>query len=152
MLVESLNSLDRSIQDLDGANLLTNATVLELWVNQITSIEQGDFQGLSNLQGLFLFSNQITSIESGAFQGLSNLQYLDLTNNQITSLENGAFQGLNNLQTLFLLGNNIQKLNLTGATFDSFVFESLEGCVFGPFAGITGFCVDSPEITDPDTG
>ena len=42
------------IQDLDGANLLTNATSLDLWVNQITSIEQGDFQGLSNLQGLFL--------------------------------------------------------------------------------------------------
>ena len=44
----------RSIQDLDGANLLTNATTLYLNGNQITSLENGDFQGLSNLQALYL--------------------------------------------------------------------------------------------------
>ena len=66
----------RSIQDLDGANLLTNATALDLYCNQITSLENGDFQGLSNLQALDLDGNQITSIESGDFQGLSNLQSL----------------------------------------------------------------------------
>ena len=100
----------RSIQDLDGANLLSNATELDLIFNQITSIENGDFQGLSNLQALSLGINQITSVENGAFQGLSNLQYLDLTNNQITSLESGAFQGLSNLQYLVLTYNQITSL------------------------------------------
>ena len=69
---------DRRIQDLDGANLLANATSLYLGDNQITSLESGDFQGLSNLQSLDLQGNQITSLESGDFQGLSNLQTLDL--------------------------------------------------------------------------
>ncbi len=39
--------------------------------------------------------------------------------------------------------NNIQKLNLTGATFDS-----LGGCVVGFFGGVSGFCADTAEITD----
>ena len=56
---------NRGIEDLDGANLLTNLQRLELDHNQITSLESGDFQGLTNLQTLFLAHNQITSIESG---------------------------------------------------------------------------------------
>jgi Leucine-rich repeat (LRR) protein len=71
------------------------------------------------------------------------LQYFLLDSNQITSIEDGAFQGLNNLQTLYLSDNNIQKLNLTGATFDS-----LGRCAFGPFASVHGFCADTAEITD----
>ena len=55
----------RVIEDLDGANLLTNVARLDLDFNQITSIESGDFEGLSNLQELDLDSNQIASIESG---------------------------------------------------------------------------------------
>jgi insulin-like growth factor-binding protein complex acid labile subunit len=109
--------------------------------NQITSLKSGGFQGLGNLQLLSLGGNQITSLENGVFQGLSNLQTLDLRGNQITSIESGAFQGLNNLHTLLLRENNIQKLNLTGATF-----ESLGGCTV-PW-GIDGFCADGSEITD----
>jgi insulin-like growth factor-binding protein complex acid labile subunit len=119
---------------------LRNLQWLHLDGNQITSIENGDFQGLNNLQGLTLYANQITSIESGDLQGLNNLQGLHLSGNQITSLENGAFRELNNLQSLLLLENDIQKLNLTGATFDS-----LGGCM--AFYGI-GFCADTSEITD----
>jgi hypothetical protein len=155
------------IQDLDGANLLTNVTTLHLYRNQITSFENGDFQRLGNLEYLLLFDNRTASLESGAFRGLGNLQSLDLGNNQITTLENGvfqglsnlqslglydnqittlesgAFQGLSNLQTLLLDDNIIQKLNLTGATFDS-----LRGCEGIPFGGVVGFCADTAEITD----
>ena len=56
--------------------------------------------GAQQFAGAYLNGNQITSIENGDFQGLSNLQTLDLGGNQITSLENGDFQGLSNLQTL----------------------------------------------------
>jgi Leucine-rich repeat (LRR) protein len=68
---------------------------------------------------------------------------LDLGNNQITSLENGVFRGLNNLRWLDLAGNNIQKLNLTGATFDS-----LRQCWGDVFLGSGGFCVGGSGITD----
>jgi Leucine-rich repeat (LRR) protein len=100
--------VNRGIQDLDGAKLLTNATRLNLRTNQITSIETGDFQGLNDLQTLSLGSNPITSIAMGAFQGLKNLQALGLPN--ITSIERGDFQGLDNLPTLALYENQITRL------------------------------------------
>ena len=80
------------------------ANLQELWLdnNRITSIESGDFDGLTNLQKLWLEDNQITSLESGAFDGLANLERLDLGDNQITGIERGAFDGLNNLQWLYL--------------------------------------------------
>src|SRR5688572_27947016 len=53
---------DHNIQDLDGANLLSSATTLSLGVNEITSVENGDFQGLGNLQYLDLTYNQLTSL------------------------------------------------------------------------------------------
>jgi hypothetical protein len=98
------------IQDLDGANQLTNAQELLLHDNQITGLENGDFQGLSNLQTLGLLYNQITSLENGDFQGLSNLQELNLHGNQIKTIEIGAFRGLDNLPWLALSGNQITSL------------------------------------------
>jgi hypothetical protein len=121
------------IQDLDGANQLTSALRLFVNDNQITSIENGDFEGLINLEELFLGTNQITRIERGSFKGLTNLRWLALNGNQITSFENGAFEGLGNLETLYLQGNQVIELNLNGATF-----ENLEPC-HGVF-GIIGFC------------
>lgn len=59
----------REIEDLDGASRLRNLGGLVLYDNAITSIESGDFEGLSNLQTLELAFNQIAGIESGAFNG-----------------------------------------------------------------------------------
>ena len=52
---------DCGIQDLDGASQLTNLQWLHLYGNQITSIESGDFDGLTNLQTL-----DLTTIKSRA--------------------------------------------------------------------------------------
>jgi Leucine-rich repeat (LRR) protein len=56
---------------------------LNLRDNQITSIENGYFNGLSSLERLDLDSNQITSIESGDFDGLSSLNSMNLNYNCI---------------------------------------------------------------------
>ncbi|MEZ6103803.1 MAG: leucine-rich repeat domain-containing protein [Pirellulaceae bacterium] len=98
------------IQDLDGVNLLTKATSLSLNGNQITSVESGDFDGLTNLLELDLANNQITSIDSGDFDGLDNLQNLFLLGNQISSIKRGDFDGLANLQTLDLPNNQITSI------------------------------------------
>ncbi|MEZ6097981.1 MAG: leucine-rich repeat domain-containing protein [Pirellulaceae bacterium] len=119
------------IEDLDGANLLTEAHTLllsdnrlatvpdhafdrlvqlGLSNNQLTHLEKGDFTGLTNLPVLDLTGNQITSVESRAFDGLANLQTLDLGFNQITNIESGDFDGLDNLQWLNLGGNQITSI------------------------------------------
>jgi Leucine-rich repeat (LRR) protein len=128
---------NRGIQDLDGANLLTNATMLFLGGNQITSIENGDFQGLSNLHYLFVGRNPITSVERGDFQGLNNLQLLGLFGSQITNLENGAFQGLSNLQVLNLEENQI-------TTIESGVFQGLNN--------LRSLYLDGNQITSLENG
>jgi Leucine-rich repeat (LRR) protein len=61
-----LQFFSKGIQDLDGARLLTNARVLNLNGNQIRSIEQQDFEGLSNLLELHIGGNLIASLENAS--------------------------------------------------------------------------------------
>lgn len=136
---ESVSFGSLNIEDLDGANLLTNLQSLDLTDNRITSIESGDFAGLTNLQSLDLRINQITSVERGDFTGLPSLQTLRLAGNSIASIESGAFEGLASLQELGLKASQFTELNLTNATF-----ENLQSCV-SRYA--SGFCVDSGKIT-----
>ena len=73
----------------------------------ISSLSEGDFSGLSNLQELYLSDNEISILPVGIFSGLSNLQRLSLYSNQISTLPAGIFSGLSNLQKLFLGGNQL---------------------------------------------
>ncbi|XP_056005694.1 slit homolog 2 protein-like isoform X3 [Ostrea edulis] len=99
-------------------NIPKDTCALHLYNNQLTTIGNGAFEGLSNLQTLYLFSNQLTTIGNGAFEGLSNLQTLILGYNQLTTIENGAFEGLSNLQELFLDNNQL-------TTIENGAFEGL---------------------------
>lgn len=102
--LSSIHFRGKGIEDLDGANLLTNlrGQRLNLSRNEIASVENGDFIGLENLAWLDLSRNLITSIESGDFLGLENLESLDLSVNSIVSIERDDFDGLDNLQRLLL--------------------------------------------------
>jgi Leucine-rich repeat (LRR) protein len=155
----------RGIQDLDGATFLTSLQSLDLHSNQITSLENGDFDGLGNLKWLDLSGNQITSIEDGAFEGLSNLEELHLGlcafdfcfGNQTTTIENGDFQGLDNLQLLLLTNNQIasiengafqglDNLQIIDLRRNSITNLNLTGATFGKL--IAGIFADETEITD----
>ena len=98
------------IEDLDGANQLSKAINLYFYWNEISSVEVGDFEGLTNLQKLYLRRNQITHLDAGAFATLANLQLLDLSENQITHLEAGGFKGLTSLRELRLGDNPITSI------------------------------------------
>jgi hypothetical protein len=102
-----LDSLE-GIGDFDWNTTPTKG--LELGFNEISSIELGDFDGLTNLKVLFLWGNQLSSIESGGFDGLTNLEVLDLCGNQLSSIESGAFNGLTNLSELWLAENQISSV------------------------------------------
>jgi Leucine-rich repeat (LRR) protein len=152
---------DRDIEDLDGAHLLTSATHLQLNRNQVTSIEQGDFQGLTNLRSLELTDNQITSIEQSDFDGLSELQWLYLGRNQITDIDSRVFAGLAHLQDLFLYENQItslergdfdglddlQRLYLSGNRI-----SSIEGGDFEGLSNLAWLGLGSNHITSIEKG
>jgi hypothetical protein len=115
--VPQIDSLD-GIGDFDWTT--TPTETLRLDGNQLSSIESGDFSGLTNLTTLTLGGNQLSSIEPGDFSGLTNLEYLGLNENQLSSIESGAFSGLKNLTTLGLAHNiTLTELNLEAADFSS---------------------------------
>ena len=95
------------IDSLDGMDQFdwTATWGLSLNGNQISSIESGDFSGLTNLDTLYLNSNQLSSIDSDDFSGLTNLTSLHLEGNQLSSIASGAFSGITELAFLFL-GNS----------------------------------------------
>ncbi|XP_048750847.2 slit homolog 2 protein-like isoform X2 [Ostrea edulis] len=105
-------SMDLSSNDIttieDGAFFgLSGLQSLDLSTNKITNIENGAFCGLTSLQSLDLSFNDITIIVDGAFFGLSGLQSLDFSLNKITNIENGVFLALTSLQTIDLSSNKI---------------------------------------------
>ena len=106
----------RSIQDLDGAAQFVRASYLDLAENEISGLEQGDFEGQDNLRTISLDDNQISSIEGSAFDGLPNLRTLLLPNNQIATIEAGTFHGLDSLTTLDIASNEL--VSLDGSDFD----------------------------------
>ena len=135
----------QGLQDLDGTRLLVNLESLSLRDNkELTSIERGDFEGLTKLQELKLNANSITSIEPGAFGGLDNLKSLDLRGNEIISIEPGGFDGLDNLQTLRLATNSIASIDsdvfhrLTNLRTLDLRFNDIASIESGAFAGLNG--------------
>ncbi|CAJ1099354.1 adhesion G-protein coupled receptor G6-like isoform X2 [Octopus vulgaris] len=86
---------------------LSNLKEFALQENNIATIKEGAFTGLSNLKELALWGNNIATIKEGAFTGLSNLKELALYENKISTIKEGVFTGLSNLKTLYLGSNNI---------------------------------------------
>ncbi len=104
---------NRRINSLDGLldiPEIDKCQRLLLNKNQISSIQSGAFQGLSNLEELQLDNNKITSIQPNSFQGLTSLRHLYLTYNRLTTLSPDTFQGLSNLEWLYLYNNQIASI------------------------------------------
>ncbi|XP_072513697.1 uncharacterized protein [Salminus brasiliensis] len=88
---------------------LQKLEMLDVSQNKLHSISKGDFRRLGSLRSLYLLDNQITYIEAGAFEGLTNLIVLDLQSNKITqkSISPAVFSGLPKLMHLCLNNNYI---------------------------------------------
>ena len=89
---------------------LTSLQGLHMWNNDLTSLPEDVFDGLASLQQLILFSNQLASLPDGVFDGLSSLKVLDLDNNDLTSLPEDVFDGLTSLRRLGLGSNRLASL------------------------------------------
>ena len=98
--------------DVSSAQLAT-ITTLDLSNKNISSLQAGDFSGLTELTVLKLQSNSITDISH--LRGLTNLTWLRLDNNSITDLS--ALSGMTKLRSLRLDNNSITDLSaLSGMT------------------------------------
>ena len=84
--------------------------ILVLSVQNIEELKAGDFEGLTNLEGLDLSGNELTGLPESIFDGLTNLQALWLTANSLTQLPDGVFSDLTELRGLRLEGNGLTGL------------------------------------------
>ncbi|XP_035689850.1 leucine-rich repeat-containing protein 4-like [Branchiostoma floridae] len=89
-------------------NIPPNAVYLDVEGTKITTIPKGVFNKLHHLIGLILDQNQISTIEPGAFQGLTNMSLLSLSTNpglSLTKVDPLILKDIQNL-TRFLAQNN----------------------------------------------
>ncbi|KAK3512424.1 hypothetical protein QTP70_009846 [Hemibagrus guttatus] len=108
---------------------------LRLQSNLISSVDQGELQGLANLTeldlshnsfistrnlkitdlpallSLHMEENQLRHLPEAAFSGLPNLQELYLNHNRLRSISPGAFKGLGNLLRLHLNSNHLMTID-----------------------------------------
>ena len=112
---EVVDAIVRVVSGVDSCGEVSNAhlaeiTLLDLSGQSISSLQSGDFAGLSALQTLRLHTNQLTALPADVFAGLSALKYLELQNNQLQSVPGNVFSGLSALQNLWLHDNALSSL------------------------------------------
>ena len=94
--------------DFDG---LTALTELRLHENQLRTFPVNIFSDLSSLRTLYLSNNQLTTLPPGAFNGLTAMTNLYLNNNQLTTLPQNLFSGLSSLRQINLHSNRLTSIH-----------------------------------------
>ena len=147
--LERISSLDLSSQGLttlkDGDfEGLTGLTSLRLSNNRFKKLPRGVFSGLVNLGDLFLDGNQLEQLPESLFSGLDSLVELNLAYNHLSVLSEGLFAGLVELRDLSLARNQLIELpdglfnGLSGLEFLSLQWNRLAELPDGLFAGLVG--------------
>ena len=130
-------------------------------LSSITTLQAGDFSGLSNLKILNLYKSQLTSLPKGVFSGLDSLTHLYLRNSQLTSLPKGVFSGLGSLKSLNLENNKLQSLpsgvfggldSLTYLNLENNKLQSLPSGVFGRLGSLTSLNLKNNALMDLPSG
>ncbi|XP_067314325.1 toll-like receptor 13 [Pseudorasbora parva] len=103
-----------------------NTVILDISINSITRIKEGDFIRLTNLINLNISHNKIYEIHNSALHGLSNLEELNLSNNKIQAVTTKLFNDLGNLTHLRLDSNHLEVIeNLSFATLSNLRYVNL---------------------------
>lgn len=107
------------------------SAITSLWVthqSSLTTLQSGDFDGLTSLRLLELNDNSLSSLPAGLFDDLSRLRDLDLGDNNLGSLPAGLLDELSRLEDLDLSSNSLS--GLPSGFFDeldSLVYMNLSG-------------------------
>ncbi len=103
--LESADSMTAEILNaLDGT--------LDLSEKSISSLKEGDFDGLSSVKRVDLDNNSLTSLPDNVFKGLTAVTYIVLSANRISSISEDAFDGLSTLEALRLSSNSLSSLDV----------------------------------------
>ncbi|KAI8514608.1 hypothetical protein Bbelb_071990 [Branchiostoma belcheri] len=82
-------------------------SVLRLFDNKISAIEDGVFEDVRGIKGLNLEGNVLTHLSEGYFEGLSEVDILKLSRNRISTIAPGTFSHLVSLRVLHLENNQL---------------------------------------------
>jgi len=110
---DELNLSFKNINDLTGLQdikYLNKIKVLNLRDNELTTLPENIFSGLTNLEILIITGNKLQTMPAGIFTGLNKLRWLYLNSNRLQTLPAGIFAGLDELWLLDLSSNKLQTL------------------------------------------
>ena len=107
-IVDTVSGVD-ACEDVTEAHL-ASITQLDLISSNISSLQAGDFSGLSGLEILYIFNNKLKGLPTGIFSGLTDLAVIEMSINELSSLDSQVFSGLTNLEVLDLYDNEIASL------------------------------------------
>jgi len=110
--ISSLDLANRSLTTLQSGDFagLTSLGFLDFGGNRLTRLPENVFNGLNNLEELYFGFNRLTSLPEDVFDRLTNLAVLDLNNNSLGSLPENVFDDLTNLGSLDLGNNRLTSL------------------------------------------
>jgi len=108
--------------DFDG---LTSLTVLDLSSASLEFLPDAIFQDLGSLKILYLWGNSFEVLPAGVFDGLTQMNWLYLDHNELNTLPDEIFDGLTSLTTLDLSENKLNSLPV-GVFDDLIELESLD--------------------------
>ena len=86
------------------AHLAAVTGLLNLGNTGISSLQSGDFSGLTSLRSLLLNRNQLITLPADIFNGLVSLETLRLVSNELQSLPKNVFAGLVGAASRFRCG------------------------------------------------
>ena len=141
--------------DITATHLGNITGSLSLGRKGITTLQAGDFAGLTALTYLYLYDNQLGSLPDGVFDELTALTTLNLRGNQLGSLPVGVFDELTALGTLDLYNNQLGRLpagvfdELTALTrlyLDNNQLGSLPTGVFDELTALTRLYLDNNQL------
>ncbi|XP_021356426.1 leucine-rich repeat-containing protein 15-like [Mizuhopecten yessoensis] len=91
------------------ANASSINGILDLGMNEITTVASEAFDGLTSVSSIFLNDNDIGDYPTAALANLG-IKHVNISNNNITELSLVAFRDQNDLVTVNMTGNRVTRL------------------------------------------
>ncbi|GLG98202.1 Toll-like receptor 7 [Gryllus bimaculatus] len=124
--LKELDLSSNSLQDVpDALHELTFLKTLDLGENNISTVRNGSFRNLQQLNGLRLIGNNIGNLTSDMFWDLTSLQVLNLAKNKIQQIERGTFEHNERIEAIRLDGNFLTDIDGVFSKISSLLWLNL---------------------------